>query len=151
MQICSGRRRVQSAVDESYQVGKMVIAEQSGYSFSAELNAPRFVHVLGICGYACGIAKKPNIEGSPQDSFVGAEPLEAFLNGQGQSLIRNRSFGGPKSHGLGVKNAFMVQAAPPQLLTRVFRMAEGAARLWRSGIGYAGNVRVAQQRKNRMV
>src|SRR4029077_85737 len=82
---------VHSAVDETDQVGKMVIPEETRDCLPGELYAPRFVEFLRIRGNAAGVAKKSDVERSSEHAFVGAEPLEAFLRSEGERLIGYRT------------------------------------------------------------
>jgi hypothetical protein len=129
----------------------VVIAKQAGNAVWTNLHVPRFVESIGVGGHAIAIAKKGHIQRAAEDPFVGAEPLEAFLGGDGEGLIRDRTFGGPQSRGLHAKHSFVVAAGTLQLLARIFRTAVGASRERRAGIGYARDIGIADQRKDGVV
>src|SRR5467141_2945572 len=122
------RFRIHAAVNKSNDIGKMVIAEQSGDSLSAELHAPRFVQALSIRGNSICIAEKSDVERAAENAFVGAKPFESLFGGDGQGLIRDGTFRGPKTGGLHAKKSFVISARTLQLFARVFGVAKCPAR-----------------------
>src|SRR5258708_21032294 len=129
----------------------MVISKQSGDAIRANLHAPGFVEAIGVGGDAIAVAEKGDVQRATKDTFVSAEPLEAFLCGDGQRLVGDRAFGRPKSGGLSAKESFVIRAGKLQLLARIFRTAIGAARERRARIGHARNIGIADQRKNGVI
>ena len=103
VQIGSRGARVHAAIDKTNQVGKLVIAEQSGDSIAADLYTPRFVQAIRIRGDAIRVAEETHVEGAAEHSFVRAEPLETLFHCDGERLIGNGSFGRPKPGGFEAK------------------------------------------------
>src|SRR5258708_25198839 len=110
VQIGRSRFRTHAAVNKSDDIGKMVIAEQSGDSLSAELHAPRFVKAISIPGNSICIAEKSDVERAAENALVGAEPFESLFGGDGQGLIRDGTFRGPKTGGLYAQQPFVIHA-----------------------------------------
>ena len=61
MQVLGSGLRIHAAVNETYEIGKMVIAKQSGDGRTRDLHAPRLVQTICIGGQAAAIAEKPHI------------------------------------------------------------------------------------------
>src|SRR6266481_5135878 len=128
VQIRGGGFGIHAAVNKSDDIGKMVIAEQSGDSLSCQLHAPRFVQAIGVRGNSVGVAEKTDIERAAENAFVGAEPFESLFGGDGQGLIGDGAFRGPESGGLHAKKSFVISARTLQLFARVFGVAKCPAR-----------------------
>ena len=151
VQIRGGILAIHAAINETDEIGKMVIPEESRHRFSTKLHAQRLVKTIRIGRNALRIAKESRVQRSAKYAFIRAEPLEAFLGGDGQSLIGNGAFRRPESRGLHAEHAFVIFACAPQLFARILRMAVGTARQWRAGIGHASDIRIADQRKDGVV
>src|SRR5258705_7140281 len=96
VQIRSGGFRIHAAVNKSDDIGKMVIAEQSGDSLSGQLHAPRFVQAIGVRWNSICVAEESDVERAAENAFVGSEPFESLLGGDGQRLIGDGTFRGPE-------------------------------------------------------
>src|SRR6266446_7959534 len=100
----------------------MVIAKQAADAVRSNLHAPRLVEAIGVGGNAVGVAEKPDVQRAAEDSFIRAEPLEAFFRGNGQRLVGDGAFRRPQTGGLHAKNSLMVFAGKPQLFAGIFGM-----------------------------
>src|SRR5579859_3015792 len=144
MEVSGGGFRFHTAVNEADQVRKMMVAEQPGDGFFAELHAPRLEQAIGTGRNAIGVTKKANVQCAPEHAFIGAEPLEALLRRNGESLIGDRTFRRPQPYRVHAECFLMILARELQLFARVFRSAERAAREWSPGIRDARDVGIAQ-------
>ena len=142
---------VHAAVNKTDKVGQVVIAKQSRNAISAQLHAPGFVEAIGISGNAISIAEKSDIQRAAKDSLVRSKPLKSFFRGNRQRLIRDGAFGRPQPGGLPAKNSFVIFARTPQLFARIFWTPVGAARERSPRIGYARNIGIADQGKDRVI
>src|SRR5438034_9598844 len=77
--------------------------------------------------------------------------MKTFFGGDGECLVGNRTFRRPQASGLRAKNSLVILASKPQVLARIFGTAVGAARQRRAGIGDAGDIGIADQRKDGVV
>ena len=64
---------------------------------AAAFESPRRVEVRPIFRIAGRIAPESDVQRAAQNAFVGGEPSEAKLRGDFESLIGNRTFGGPQA------------------------------------------------------
>src|SRR5260370_3799500 len=134
VQVRGGGLGVDAAVNETDQIGQVVIAEQAGDA-AAQLQAPGFVEAVGVGGQAVGIAKESDVQGPPKYAFICSEPLETFFGCESQRLIRYRTFRRPEARRLRFEHSFMVAARPLQLFASIFRAAIRAPRQSRPGSG----------------
>src|SRR6266436_8043591 len=142
---------VHAAIDKTNKIGQVVIAKQSCNAISSQLHSPGFVKTIGISGNTVSVAEKSDVQRAAKDSLVRSEPRESFFRGNRQRLVRDRAFGRPQTGGLHAKNYFVVFAGKLQLLARIFRTPVSAARERGRRIGHASNIRIADQRKDRVI
>src|SRR6266481_1102539 len=151
VKIGGGRFGFHAAVDKADEIGKMVIAEEAGNAVRSDLDLPRFVETIGVGRDAVGVAEKSDVEGTAEDTFIGTEPAEAFLGGDGKCLVGDGAFRGPQASRLGAKNALVILAGELQLFAGVFGTAIGATRERSAGIGDARDIGIADQWKDGVV
>src|SRR5712672_769232 len=129
----------------------MVVAEEAGDGAVRQIHAVGLVQTLGVGGQAAGVSKKSYVERAAEHTFVGAEPLKAFLHSNGERLIGHGAFRWPQTRGLGAEDAFVIFASAAQLLSRIVGLTKCAARQRRSWIGHARDIRITKQRQNGVI
>src|SRR5260370_25431399 len=77
VQVRGGGLGVHAAVNETDQIGQVVIAEQAGDA-AAQLQAPGFVEAVGVGGEARRIARESDNESCPQVGLIRSRPRETF-------------------------------------------------------------------------
>ncbi len=107
MQIRGGILAIHAAINETDEIGKVVIAKKSRDRFPPELHAQWFVQTFRIRRNPLGITKESSVQRSAENTFIRAKPLKSFFSGDGQRLIRNRAFGRPEPRGLRSKHALV--------------------------------------------
>src|SRR5258708_5070496 len=128
----------------------MVVAEEAGDGAVGQLDAIGLIQTLGVGGQAAGVSKKSYVERAAEYTFVGAEPLEAFLHCNCERLVGDGAFRWPQTGGLGAEDALVILAGTAQLLSSIIRLTKCTSRQRRSGICHARDVRITKQRQNRM-
>ena len=128
-----------------------MIAEGNRHLAIAGRQAVRRIEPLRLVDLRAGVAIEVDAERARQNQFVGRHPLEPGLRDERDHGVGHRPFRRPQADRPAAEQPLVAGGRPLELFARVFRVLKAMAWHRRVRVRVLVNLRVAQQRKNRVV